>query len=247
MQLLRIFPLLFLFIPCLAQQQEKKAAIYEMNKLADNYKLFPYLSFRLNYYYSAQESPDMHVDSLEGRVKLHGNQYWYLLDSTEAVVAGNFIVTLFKEDKIMYITKPAAALQVANPVAILDSVLSKNDNILSTVTEKENTKIISIQFKDNPAFKKVEYYLDPITGLLSKVKMIVRFSLLQDPSLKGIVDTNDSYANIEVRYTDYKKEPFSDDIFNTTTYFKKEGEVFLPVAPYDSFKIFMGTLGNEGG
>lgn len=242
MHLLKTVILFFLIAPALAQNQSGSSAIGEINKLATTYKGLPYLSFNLNYYYSQQETPDKYIDSLKGSVKLHGNQCWYSLDSTEAVTTDEFAIALFKEDKIMYISKSPVSNQITNPITMLDSLQSKSKDISFSVREIADKKIVFIDFNEGMVFKKIEYYIDNKTGLLSKVKMLVRSNQLYDPSLKGLINDNNSYSNIDVFYTNYNKSPIDDQVFNTSRYFKRNGKEFLPIAPYDSFKIFVGSL-----
>ena len=73
--------------------------------------------------------------------------------------------------------------------------------------------------------------------------MLVKANQLYDPSVKDLVNPENTYAIIEIFYTNYKKEPFNNVVFDTDRYVKRNGKDYLPADPYNSFKIFMGSSG----
>lgn len=269
---MRMSLMIIFFIGCMqaapAQHDKKQEAWAAIQKLADVYGKATRLSFNVTYRYAAEEAPGTWLDSLNGRFKLNGNQYWYDINNTESICAGGYLILLFKEDQVMYLAKPAepAPLNIAggptsslktvaeeklpmtNPaMAVMsaanqfEKVLKNDSTIRCSVKEINNQKRITIEFTVPATYKKIEYYINNKTGYLEKMINVVRSDQLYDASVQHLVDAEQSYAIVEAVYSNYRPENVDDGLFNISRYFKKEGDDYITVAPFDMYKIFLGT------
>ena len=90
-------------------------------------------------------------------------------------------------------------------------------------------------------YKTIEYEID-LSGYITKMKCVVQASELYDPSVKEIVEGENTYAIVEAVFTNYKKVDVSNNQFDVTKYFKKEGDEFIALPPYENYKVFLGTI-----
>ena len=235
-----------------AQYDKKQEAWAAIQKLTDVYAKATRLSFDVTYRYAAEEAPLTWLDSLSGRFKLNGSQYWYDLNNTESICTGGYLIFLFKEDQVMYLAKPAtaageklpatnAAMAVMNAANQFENVLKNDSAIRCSIKEINNQKRITIEFANPATYKKIEYYINTKTGYLEKMINVVRSDQLYDASVQHLVDAEQSYAIVEAVYSNYRPGNVDDSLFDVNRYFKKEGDDYITMAPYDTYKIFLGT------
>ena len=229
--------------PLTAQTDNKAAAIAALKKLTMVYQSAPFLSFDIAYYYSGEERPGIYLDSLKGNFKMSGNRYWYLLDSTETMVDTASVVILYKEDKIMYLSKPSSQTKDVNPLALLDSFLLADHTIQYSLVSTGGQQVITIRFAGNGVYKEMDYYVDAASGLLVKSRALVKAEQLYDPEIRSQVNAGNAYAVVETRFTHYRQNSFDAAVFNTRRYFKKEGSDFITTPSYSMYKIFLGKPG----
>jgi len=225
----------------LAQDNSKEQVLREMQKLSGTYRNAPYLSFDMAYFCYDEQAPDKYIDSLQGSCKINGGKYWYSLDNTESIATGELTVVLFKEDHIMYLTRPGKAMSAGNPLAMLDSFLLNNKNLTCSVSRQQGQTVLTLEFEAGSPYRKMHYYIDDKTGYITKMLSIVRADQLYDTEVRSKVENNGSYAVIEVHFDHYRKQSFDDHLFDLSRYFKKDGKDYVTVAPYDSYKIFFGS------
>lgn len=252
---MRVSLMIIFFIGCLqaaqAQYDKKQEAWAAIQKLTDLYSKASHLSFDVSYRYAAEEAPGTWLDSLNGRFKMNGSRYWYDINNTESICAGGYLILLFKEDQVMYLAKPAEAsldpsginqaTVVPGTVSQFENVLKNDTTIRCSVKEINNQKRITIEFTVPATYKKIEYYINSKTGYLEKMINVVRSDQLYDASVQHLVDAEQSYAIVETVYSNYRPENVDDSLFNISRYFKKEGDDYITVAPYNMYKIFLGT------
>jgi hypothetical protein len=221
-------------------QDEKKQALGLLQQLAATFKNTAQLSFDVQYKYAAEEAPAVYLDSLNGHFKLSGNRYWYDLDNTEAICTSDYLIMLFREDNVMYLARPTAT-GINNPVALIDSFLLNNANITCHLTGNKQWNIISLTFPASYPCRKMEYYIDKETGWLVKTVNVVRSEELYEPAARSLIEGAITYAIVEAWYTNYRKDGFDNHVFDNDRYFKKQGMEYVTVAPFDTYKIFLGT------
>lgn len=232
----------FCLLPFLqAQTPEKQHAVEILKSLSDRYRNYKNLRFTISYKYASEEKPGVYLDSLKGDFKMSGNRYKYVLDSTEFVANGELTVVVYKQDRILFLTKASSAMQSGNPMAVLDSILLKNDSINCQLSETTAQQKIRILFKPGMATRSIEYTIDRKSGFVTRMINIVQSRELYDPSVRSLVAGNSSYAIVETDLTNYREGAFDESELDPGRYIKKVGKEYVTVPPYDSYKIFLGT------
>jgi len=235
-----LIALLLCFCLSFGQSNDKQKIIRELTAVIENYRNPHYLSFDILYTYANEKQPSVLLDTLKGSFKISGVQYWYSLDQTEAVGDSHYVVMLFKDDQVMYITKPSAVSVTQNPVVLMDSVLLNSDSIQAYWSSTPKQKRITIQFSPGMKYKTIEYEIDP-SNFITKMKCIVRANELYDPSVKELIEDSDTYAIIETTFKNYKRGGVYTNQLDVKKYFKKEGNEFIPLPPFENYKIFLGS------
>jgi hypothetical protein len=227
----------------LRAQDDRSKVLTLMQQLLDTYRSTPYMSFDVHYKYAAEQAPAVYLDSLNGQFKLSNGRYWYNMDNTEAVCTNDYLIMLFKEDQVMYLTKPSvkAIRGMSNPVGLLDSLLLKNKDIDFHVRDEAAFHVIALSFSGNTSYKKIEYYIHKRSGLLQKTVNIVRAEELYESADRPFLEGAITYAIVEAAYSNYSTEAFDDWLFANDRYFRKQGAEYTAVTPFDSYKIFLGT------
>jgi hypothetical protein len=240
----KILPVVTIIIlswqPSISQTNEKDGSVKIIRMLVDHYRHAGNLSFGISFKYSDSERPDHVIDSLSGSFKISDSLYWYDLDNTECVFDSRHMVMLFKEDKLMYLTRPSRSLQNVLPINMLDSLLESNKEIHSSVYNGKGYTKLTIDFPKDHSYQKIEYTIDTRTGYLMMVKAWVRSAELYDPSVRSVVNKN-SYAIIQTNYFNYRKDAFDKSVFDLKRYYKEENGQYKAVSPFDAYTVFVAT------
>jgi hypothetical protein len=221
-------------------QDEKKQALRLLQQLATTYKNTTHLSFDVQYRYAAESTPGVYLDSLSGHFKISGHRYWYDLDNTEAICTNDYVIMLFREDKVMYLAKPGAG-KTTHPVAMIDSLLVNSAGMALQLTDNKQWTTITFTFPPAYPCKKMEYVIDKKTGWLVKTVNVVRSEEMYEAAARPFIEGAVTYAVVEASYTNYQKDGFDDSVFDNDRYFKKQGAEYVTVTPFDTYKIFLGT------
>ncbi|HWK05712.1 MAG TPA: hypothetical protein VNS58_18860 [Puia sp.] len=224
-----------------AQTPEKQRAVELLRSLSDRYRNYKSLHFIIVYKYSSEDKPGVYLDSLKGDFKMSGSSYRYILDSTEFIANKDLTVVLYKQDQVMFLSKTSPAMQSGNPMALLDSILLKNDSVNCQLTETKEQQKIRISFQPGLATRAIEYTIDRKSGFVTRMTQVVQSQQLYDPSVRSLVEGHSSYSIVETDFSNYREGDFDERELDLGRYFKREGNTFVTIAPYDSYKIFLGT------
>lgn len=230
MKKIMIIILLTSGINSFAQTDARKEALELMRKLVKTYAPLSGLSFDIAYKYSMEKTPGVYLDSLSGQCKIMGDRYWYQLDSTESIKTSDYLVMVFREDEVIYLAKPSANMQANNPLAMIDSLLFQNNKISFEVKNEKLWQNLVMNFPAGSAYKKIEYRIDKLTGFLTNMIAIVK-------------NEASEYAIVESRFFNYKLGQMDQTVFDANRYFRKNGSEYIAVAPFEQYKVFLGSPG----
>jgi hypothetical protein len=151
---------------------------------------------------------------------------------------------LFKDDKLMYLTKSGSKDLNPDPLAQFDSALFQIKNLACTIDSKKDETVLTILFPHESVYKEIRMIINKGTGFITTTRFILRASALnqgndfvRDESLK----LDDSYISIEATYFNYSTVTIDDSVFNRDKYFQRTGTNYSPIAPYTDYKIFIGS------
>ena len=222
-------------------------ALQAMRRVAATYQQARFLSFDVLYRYAAEDKRNEYLDSLKGQYKVHGSRYWSVLDNRESVYDTRLLLLLFQEDSLIYLARPASATgqeAALNPLAMPDTFLLNQKNMDCSYTVSPQEELIGMHFTGNGPCREVTWHVDRKSGYLTKMVSIMRADQLYDPSVRSLVtDAASAYVIVETLYTNYRQGTFDESVFDLGRYIKKEGKGYVTVAPYERYKVFVGTPG----
>jgi len=231
------------FVACrsFAQDAQREKALSAIKDLADRYQNAPALSFDVSYVYTDEAKPGIVLDSLKGSFKMDKDAYCYSIDKTESIGNKDYVLMLFKEDNLMYISKPSTSTRLVSPIAMFDSLLSGNKNVSCTILESKAEKRMVFTFSPGLKYKKIEYWISKETGYVTTMAYCIRTSELMPASTSGLPSDISPYASIEVAFTNYKTKGFDTRELDMGLYFKKENGEYTVAPAYSTYKIFLGS------
>lgn len=243
------FLLLMLIAGTVLARQNPSKAIQALKQLMHSYTKNTALSFELRFTYAPESKPLMLLDSLQGKMVISGNRNWYMIDSTESVNTGDFLVTVFREDKLLVIAKPASAsLPQATGLSGLNEAwfssldsLVKEKKVQLEYREDTHEQQIDIRFPGMKQYKAMSYVIDRKTGLLKKSVTLARADQLQDPDSIKELNMKDEYSIITTWFGNYNRERVSESIFDPSRYFTKKGDEYSGAGEFRDYKVFLGT------
>lgn len=237
-----------IFLVCLTSRTTLSAQPADGTKIqdlfravAEHYRNAGNLSFDVTYKYAAEGEPGRWLDSLSGNFKMNNSSYWYRLDSTEAMGTRDYALILFREDRVMYLSRPNSQTRSANPLTQFDSLVLKDNKVKAGLTEDGNQELVTLEFQPGLVYKRITYYIDRKTYFLTRMISMVRSDQLYEKSVRSMMKGTDSYVIMETDYNNYQRGGFPEGELDTGRYFKKEGGEYVTLPPYDSYKILLAS------
>jgi len=234
---------LAIFRTASAQEVNDTAKLFAEMKTLQRVYQQKALSFDIRYTYASELHPETLLDSLSGHADIAGSSYYYQLANTEMTANDKYIVTLFKEDKIMYLSKPVS-LNAADPLEQMRVSMKTAGVTRCSVTEKGTIKSIQVGFKEGGPYKELQMMFDKSSGYLISMRYVLKTSLLMETTggANGEVpEEYGEYAIVQSYYDNYKQLSEQQKRFDNTQFFYKEGDEFKPTAAYSEYKVFVGS------
>lgn len=230
---------------CLYAQRstENQSVLNILTQVHTAYSQQQNLSFDMFFVYTSADSSNIILDSLSGQMQLSNNRYHWNIGTTEMIADSQYAVILFKDDKMMYLTKPSQNSMPINPIEKLDSSLLAIPGLQTITRSEKELTTVELNFPKENAYKKIIFTLERKTYLLKDIDMVVKTELLQNGNTFKAeqLKTDSSYAHVKVKYFNYSTESIDDSVFNMDSYFKKINRDFSPVPAYADYKIFIGS------
>jgi hypothetical protein len=223
-----------------AQAVNDTAALFaEVHKLQAVYQ--SPVSFDITYTYTSEQRPDSVLETMHGTLEMSGASFRYCIDSVETMANDSYSITLFKKDKVMYLSRPSS-LNTVDPVQQFRSILEKMRFSKCAIKQQGDQKVVRISFPAGGAYREIEMNIDKKTGYVTAMRYVMKTMLLMEAGASQADATEyGEYAVIKTTFDHYK--PLSTDYtrFNEGRYFYKEGGGFKPTNTYSEYKIFTGS------
>jgi hypothetical protein len=215
-----------------------------MHKVQQAYKSASYLSFHVRYRYANKNQPDKYIDTMWGEVALDKNRMRFLIEDVETVTTDKYTIQVNNNEKLIYLSTPQPA-QMADPVAMVDSMLAHFDGIRTQVARNKGIVTLSMFFPPEQPYKNITITVNESTGFFQKVvyelytEGLVETDQLMEQSKNG---TYQSEGRIEIVFSGYRQGQFSDAIFNEGRYFNRldKGKYETSEA-YKDYQIFLAS------
>ncbi len=225
-----------------AQEVNDTAKLFiEMKALQGVYK--QPLSFDVRYTYASELHPEAVLDSLSGHMEIAGNRYYYQLANTEMTANEKYVITLFKEDKIMYLSK-SMSQNTADPLEQMRVSMKTAGVTRCAVAEKGKVKTITVGFKEGGPYKELQMDFEKSSGYLLSMRYILKTTMLMESTGGANAEVPaeyGEYAIVQSYYNNYKQLSPDANQFDNTKFFYKEGSEFKPTTAYNEYKIFVGS------
>jgi len=224
-------------------QQNKDVVLSAVRELQETYSKTKMLSTGIRYYYANETKPNIILDSLKGAIILNGSSYLLQLDSTEIMVNGKYSISLYKEDKLIYLNLPPSNAVTYNPVASLDTLFTQVEGVRGDVKEDGQYKTVAIVFPQGMPYKQILMVIDKRTGYLNKITMVLKTTFMTPSMSEADLKREgyDTYALITTIYTNYQQVQLPEDYFNERRFFYKDGNDYRVTEQYKDYKIFLGS------
>jgi hypothetical protein len=224
-----------------AQEKNDTARLFAtMKELQQMYKQKA-ISFDIRYTYASELHPGVELDSLAGHMDVSGKNYHYLLSGTEMTANERYVVTLFKEEKIIYLSKPLSA--PVDPVQQMWLSMQTIGVTSCSFPETATVKAINIGFKAGSPYKEMQMDFDKKTGYLMEMRYVLKTEMLM-ASGEGAEDAAaeyGEYAVVRCTYANYKTLSPRPDMFDERKFFYKDGNEYKSTGAYSEYKVFVGA------
>lgn len=200
------------------------------------------LRMNIVYYYAGESAPSRYLDSVKGSLVLKGADCRMKMDGVETIANERFSITLFEEDKLMYLSRPVTGASY-NPLASLDTLLAHLKGGECKVLHEKGYTIVQITFTPGQAYKKMLFRIDDTSGFLAGTSMTLQTRFLAPDAGQDTLKKMgyDEYAIIETRLSGYRRESVASAYFSEEQFFYRQDKAFLVTDRYRDYKIFVAT------
>jgi hypothetical protein len=217
----------------------------ESAKIQAAYKAPAYLSFDVRYSHALEATPMVITDSVQGSIKLAGNQYWGILDSMEFMQNDRFAISVYKEGHLMGVDSPTALYPSAIPLTLLDSLVGKKGYTISQSVSGPN-KVLSMRFLDpNMPYKDFTVKYDSSNYWIKQIVYTIRKDVYDADGSDELPNTDGgpAYVVITANYLNYSTAAFSATIFESERYFLASSGEYMPTTAFAGYDILVSSPG----
>lgn len=197
------------------------------------------ISYDIIYTYSEEQNPDTILDSLKGRVEKQNKNFRVQLGASHIIGLDSLIVTLFDDEKILYLSKPSTSGLINNGI-FYDSSFVLFKNTLLTQQDRDSQYVFTFTFQPNELYKSVIISIDKASNYILKIDYLVKESELASAESNKM--KTDVYALVSAKLFNYRSNfKVADSVFRSATYLEKENGRFKVSNNYKDFKLFIGS------
>ena len=246
---MRLKNILLAMIGCLpaasfAQKAADSLAIRGfLEKVQQAYDKSGYLAFDIKYLYANKTTPGQYIDSVTGTMQMDKKRSRTVIDGLETVITDRYAIRVDNEEKLIYLGKPSLK-STADPVGMIEAILYSDKGMKASLQQENGGSALQVKFPPGGMYTTITIISDDKTGYLQQVKYelqttdLVTEDMLEKPNSNGRYQ---SQGNVEVLFSNYKQNAFTDSVFNETQYFRREGRDYLPSLRFTDYRIFLAS------
>jgi hypothetical protein len=208
------------------------------------YKQSPYLSFRVNYQYMNVGGNSDAMDSLSGEMQMDKGRCRMLLDGTETVATGHYVLQIMPQDKAIYLSG-ARASSMIDPVQMLDSMFQHMKDVRGAVVEEGSLKVLTLEFPPGNIYTRIRMAIDGRTGYFNRITYKVHTENLVGRDMvdrPGHAAPYQPEGEVNMFFSGYEKGRFSDALFDENNFFTRVATgKFEPSERYRGYHIFLAS------
>jgi hypothetical protein len=214
-----------------------------LSQLKDQYGTGKQLSFNIGYSYATETNPAVVLDTETANIKMLKSKYYCSVNNTEIFSNDSVSIVLFKEEKIMYLSKNRQHTQFSNPVQLMDSLIRSKALTTFNISASDNTKNVVIKFDQQMMYKELDFTIDTKTGYLKNIKYVVHSEALMDQSENNTeqIKPDSEFSIVNAAFSDYSNEDSGIDQLSANQFYSKEGKDLKVTNAYKDFRIYKAS------
>lgn len=223
-----------------AQQEEARAFLL---KAQQAYRDAAYLGFRMKYVYTNAGESATAMDSLSGEMQMDKGRCRLLMDGTETLVTGKYVIQVMEEDKAIYLSAAGKATPM-DPTQLLDSAFRQLAGVQAVLSSEGSRKVLTLSFPPGKMYSYIRMAMDPGTGYLQQVSYGIHTAGLVE---RDEIDSPGHPApyrkegHIDMFLSSYEHGRFGDGLFDEKNFFTRVSGQFEPAARYRDYHIFLAS------
>jgi hypothetical protein len=204
---------------------------FELNRVMGTMATSDHISFNASYYYESYDSVGYTRDTLTGMYKINGQQFYAKIDSTVIVQNNFYNVAINNRDSSIIIARTQTVFPTVIQKDILDKTLQSAYLSKIVTSDSANTRKLSFVFNANSPYSAYDLVYDTVSYNLKYVKYRLRHY-----AITGMQNTY--YTQINLVFSNYQNNVFTDSVFDTSVYISRINGVFTATSPYSTYEIF---------
>ena len=225
-----------------AQQDSIARLRYIFTSLQRVYRQDKSLNYTIHYTYSTPQTPKIVLDSASAMVSIKGDTYHCKVNNTEILSTDSITVVLFKDEKIMYLSKARQQAALYNPAAMLDTLIENHTVTGISFDSSNDARSVSLEFNPATGYKSIRFSIDAATGYISSIQYIVRTDMLTE-KMDGYAGHGDitEYAVVSAHFDNYNQLAVVPIQFND--FYLKDGKNYKVTGKYRDYQLYLGSSG----
>lgn len=199
------------------------------------------VAFQVKYQYADASNPEQIIDSASGTIEMDGANYRCVLENTETIRSGQYMIILFREDKLMYLARTDTTTTGTDMVAMMMSAMETAGVQQMQVKDTGVERRLRFHFREGSPYREVELSVDCAARTLRSVRYLVNTTALLGPGETEVAPGYSPYGIIRADFSGYHSRPPDPAHFAESRYFNREGTAFKPAAGYLDYTIFLGS------
>jgi hypothetical protein len=223
-----------------AQQEAAKAFLL---KAQQAYRDAAYLGFRVKYAYTNAGEGMTAMDSLSGEMQMDKGRCRMLMDGTETLVTGKYIIQVMEEDKAIYLSTAGKATPM-DPTQLLDSAFKQLEGVQAVLSSGGGRKVLTLHFPPGRMYTYIRMVMDAGTGYLLQMSYgIHTASLVEGAQIDrpGHPGPYRKEGHIDMFLSNYEHGRFGDGLFDEKNFFTRVSGQIEPAARYRDYHIFLAS------
>ena len=213
-------------------------------KIQQAYSKGHFLDFSMQYYYANADQPQLHLDSLAGRIQMDKENCRMTLAGVETIITGKYAIQINPIDKSIYLAASRRAA-AANPVGMVDSIMAHIQGVQVAVTKGSKEESLTLDFPTDQAYSHITIRIDAKTGYLQRISYALNTArLVGQEMMKGPGSTSPygSKGNMDIVFSDYRQGDFDAGLFREDNFFTRIAPGhFEPAARYKDYHIYLAS------
>jgi hypothetical protein len=204
---------------------------FEINRLMGTMATADHISFNASYYFESYDSVGYTRDTLAGLYKINGQQFYAKIDSTVIVQNNFYNLAINNRDSSIIIARTQTVFPTVVQKDILDKTLQSSYLSKIISSDSANTRKLSFVFNLNSPYSAYDLVYDTVSYNLKYIKYRLRHY-----AIAGMQNTY--YTQINLVFTNYQNNVFTDSVFDQSVYISRINGVFTATSPYSTYVIY---------